>query len=62
MAVYQGARPRRITLPGRPRHRARARRSERRRAAHARSVPARRTNRLGLILTGIVVAFLLAFF
>ena len=60
MAVYQGARPRLITLPGRPRI-AEGPALERRRARTAIRA-GRRSNRLGLILTGIVVAFLLAFF
>ena len=60
MAVYQGARPRLISLPGRPRI-AEGPTLERRRARTAIRA-GRRTNRLGLVLTGIVVAFLLAFF
>ena len=60
MAVYEGARPRTIALPrrpvaseapGLPRRRARA-------AVRARRGP----NRLALVLGGIVVAFMLAFF
>ena len=60
MAVYQGARPRLIALPGRPRiaegptlGRRRARTAVR--AGH-------RSRRLGTVLTGVVVTFLLAFF
>jgi cell division protein FtsL len=60
MAVYQGARPRLITLPGRPRI-AEGPALGRRRARTA-TRAGRRSNRLGLVLTGIVVAFLLAFF
>jgi hypothetical protein len=60
VAVYEGVRPRTIALPGRPgaldepalpRRRARA-------AVRARRGP----NRLAIILGGIVVAFMLAFF
>ena len=60
MAVYEGARPRTIALPrapwlpqapALPRRRARS-------AVRARRQP----NRLGLLLGGIVVAFMLAFF
>jgi|SRR3954447_4517943 len=60
MAVYQGARPRTIALPRAPR------------IADAPALPRRRArvtlrarrgpNRLALILGGIVVAFMLAFF
>jgi len=53
MAVYQGARPRLISLPGRPRI-AEGPTLERRRARTAIRA-GRRTNRLGLVLTGIVV-------
>lgn len=60
MAVYEGARPRTISLPGRPRI-AEGPALGRRRARTAVRA-GRRSNRLGLILTGIVVAFLLAFF
>lgn len=60
MAVYEGARPRIISLPGRPRI-AEGPALGRRRARTAVRA-GRRSNRLGLILTGIVVAFLLAFF
>ena len=60
MAVDPGARPRLLTLPGRPRI-AEGPALERRRARTAIRA-GRRSNRLGLILTGIVVAFLLAFF
>jgi hypothetical protein len=60
VAVYEGARPRTIALPGRPR------------ALEAPALPRRRSrpavrarrgpNRLAIILGGIVVAFMLAFF
>jgi len=60
MAVYQGARPRTISLPGRPRI-AEGPTLGRRRARSAVRA-GRRPNRLGLVLTGIVVVFLLAFF
>lgn len=60
MAVYEGARPRTIALPGRPRL-VDAPALPRRRARTA--VRARRgPNRLAIILGGIVVAFMLAFF
>ena len=60
MAVYEGARPRTIALPGRPRV-ADAPALPRRRARPA--VRARRgPNRLAIILGGIVIAFMLAFF
>ena len=60
MAVYEGARPRTIALPGRPRS-ADAPVLPRRRARS--TVRARRgPNRLALVLGGIVVAFMLAFF
>lgn len=60
MAVYEGARPRTIGLP-------RARRVAEspvlgRRRARVAFRAGRRTNRLGLILGAIVVAFMLAFF
>jgi len=60
MAVYQGARPRTISLPGRPRI-AEGPTLGRRRARSAVRA-GRRPNRLGFVLTGIVVVFLLAFF
>lgn len=60
MAVYQGARPRTISLPGRPRL-AEGPTLGRRRARSAVRA-GRRPNRLGFVLTGIVVVFLLAFF
>jgi chromosome condensin MukBEF MukE localization factor len=60
MAVYEGARPRSILLPRRPPI-ADAPVLDRRRVRGAvRS--GQRTNRLGLILGSIVVAFMLAFF
>jgi hypothetical protein len=60
MAVYEGARPRSILLPRRPRI-AEGPALDRRRVRGAlRS--GRRTDRLGLILGSIVVAFMLAFF
>jgi hypothetical protein len=60
MAVYEGARPRTIVLPRRPRI-AEGPTLERRRVRGAFRA-GRRTNRLGLVLGGIVVAFMLAFF
>jgi hypothetical protein len=63
MAVYEGARPRTIALPGAPRAP---------RVADAPTLPRRRAraavrahrgpNRLAVVLGGIVVAFMLAFF
>jgi Tfp pilus assembly protein PilN len=61
MAVYEGARPQSILLPRRRTRAVDAPTLPRRRmrgAVRAR----RRTNRLSLILCGIVVAFMLAFF
>lgn len=66
MAVYQGARPRAVTLPGGPLAPGLPRRAEtltvpRRRARIA--IRARRgPNRPAIALGGIVVAFMLAFF
>jgi hypothetical protein len=60
MAVYEGARPRTIALPGRPRIAEGATLGRRRTRTAIRA--GRRSNRLGLALTGIVVAFPLAFF
>jgi hypothetical protein len=60
VAVYEGARPRTISLPRGPRV-ANAPTLERRRVRGAFRA-GRRTNRLGLVLGGIVVAFMLAFF
>jgi hypothetical protein len=60
MAVFEGARPRTIAFPGRPRIAEGPALGRRRTRAAIRA--GRRTNRLGLILTGIVVVFLLAFF
>src|SRR6186713_1560182 len=59
MAVYEGARQRTIALPRRPR--AEVPTLERRRVRSAFRA-GRRTNRLGLVLGAIVVAFMLAFF
>jgi len=67
MAVYEGARPRTIALPRAPRTGAPAEAPARtpalpRRRARA-AVRARRgPNRLAIVLGGIVVAFMLAFF
>jgi hypothetical protein len=60
MAVYEGARPRAITLPGRPRVAERPTLGRRRMRTAVRA--GRRSNRLGLVLGAIVIAFLLAFF
>jgi hypothetical protein len=60
MAVYEGARPRTIALPRGPRI-GTAPRLERRRVRGAFRA-GRRTNRLGVALGAIVVAFMLAFF
>ena len=60
MAVYEGARPRTITLPWRPRIAAGPALQRRRVRTALRA--GRRTNRLGIVLGGIVVAFMLAFF
>ena len=60
MAVFEGARPRAITLPRRSRL-AEGPTLERRRVRGALRT-GRRTNRLGLVLGAIVVAFMLAFF
>ena len=60
MAVYEGARPRNILLPGRPRIAETPALGRRRVRGAVRS--GQRTNRLGLILGSIVVAFMLAFF
>lgn len=60
MAVYEGARPRGIVLPRGPRLAERPTLGRRRVRGAFRA--GRRTNRLGLILGGIVVAFMLAFF
>lgn len=61
MAVYEGARPRTIALPGRPRI-AEGPALPRRRTRTAVRSGQRRTSRVGLVLGIIVVAFLLAFF
>jgi hypothetical protein len=60
VAVYEGARPRTIALPRGP-HAAGVPTLERRRVRGAFRA-GRRTNRLGLVLGAIVVAFMLAFF
>ena len=60
MAVYQGARPRTLALPRGPRIAEGPILGRRRVRAALRA--GRRTNRLGLVLGAIVVAFLLAFF
>jgi len=60
VAVYEGARPRTITLPWRPRIAAGPALQRRRVRTALRA--GRRTNRLGIVLGGIVVAFMLAFF
>lgn len=60
MAVYEGARPRTVALPGRPRI-AEGPTLGRRRVRDAIRA-GQRTDRLGLILGSIVVAFMLAFF
>jgi hypothetical protein len=60
MAVYEGARPRTIGLP-RSRRIAEGPTLDRRRVRGAFRA-GRRTNRLGLVLGAIVVAFMLAFF
>src|SRR5947207_228901 len=63
MAVYEGARPRTFGLPrsARTRRIAEGPRLDRRRVRGAFRA-GRRTNRLGLVLGAIVVAFMLAFF
>ena len=58
MAVYEGARPRTIALPRGPLDGAALPRRRARSAVRAR----RGSSRLGLILGGIAVAFMLAFF
>lgn len=60
MAVYEGARPRIIAFPGRPRLAEGPTLGRRRMRTAVRA--GRRTNRIGLVLGVIVVAFLLAFF
>jgi hypothetical protein len=60
VAVYEGARPRTIALPRRLRA-AEAPTLERRRVRGAVRA-GRRTNRLGIVLGAIAVAFMLAFF
>ena len=60
MAVYEGARPRTIALPRRPR--AVDRPAIGRRRVRVAFRAGRRTNRLGIVLGAIVVAFMLAFF
>ena len=62
MAVYEGARPRTFGLPRTTRApRPKAATLDRRRVRYAVRA-GRRTNRLGLVLGAIVVAFMLAFF
>jgi hypothetical protein len=60
MAVYEGARPRTVALPRRPGTVDRPTLERRRIRAAFRA--GRRTNRLGIVLGAIVVAFMLAFF
>ncbi len=60
MAVYEGARPRTIVLPRRPRIAEGPALGRRRARTAVRS--GRRSRRLGTVLTGVVVTFLLAFF
>jgi hypothetical protein len=60
MAVYEGARQRTIALPRRPRATGLPILDRRRVRVAFRA--GRRTNRLGLVLGAIVVAFMLAFF
>jgi len=60
MAVYEGARPRIIALPRRPSTAERPALGRRRVRGAFRA--GRRTNRLGIVLGAIVVAFMLAFF
>jgi hypothetical protein len=60
MAVYEGARPRIITLPRGPRLAEGPTLGRRRMRTAVRA--GRRSNHLGLVLGAIVVAFLLAFF
>ena len=63
MAVYEGARPRTIGLPRSPRSpRAAGAPTLDRRRVRAAFRAGRRTNRLGIVLGAIVVAFMLAFF
>jgi hypothetical protein len=61
MAVYEGARPRIIALPGRPRRVAQGTTLGRRRMRTAVRA-GRRSSHLGLVLGAVVVSFLLAFF
>src|SRR4029079_17011637 len=60
VAVYEGARPRTIALPRRPRNTARPTLERRRVRAALRAE--RRITRRGIVLGAIVVAFMLAFF
>jgi hypothetical protein len=60
VAVYEGARPRTIALPRRPRTTERPTLERRRVRGAVRA--GRRTNRLGLVLGAISIAFMLAFF
>jgi hypothetical protein len=60
VAVYEGARPRTIALPGRPRIAEGPTLGRRKMRTAVRA--GRRSNQLGLVLGAIVVSFLLAFF
>lgn len=62
MAVYEGARPRTVALPGRPRRAAAEAPALPRRRARAAVRAHRRPDHLALVLGAIVVAFMLAFF
>jgi len=62
MAVYEGARPRTVALPRRPRLAERSAPALPRRRARTAARARRGPNRLALVLGGIVVAFMLAFF
>jgi hypothetical protein len=62
VAVYEGARPRPFILPRRPRVADAPALPRRTTRLVGRTRAGRRSSRTGLILTGIVVAFLLAFF
>ncbi len=67
MAVYEGARPRTIALPSRPRVASGSTRDAggstlARRRTRSAVRAGRRTSHLGLVLGAIVVSFLLAFF
>jgi Tfp pilus assembly protein PilN len=62
VAVYEGARPQSILLPRRRSRAVDAPTLPRRRMRGAVRARRRRTNRLSILLGGIVVAFMLAFF